>query len=96
MLRRGGDLLPGAGIDGLVLDHADEFAQFLFAELGDGEIIHARLGPAKGVVAVLVVELAVKRIGVGGPDEEVDVVLAPLVDDGRDVCGGRARRAGHR
>jgi hypothetical protein len=63
-----------------------EIAQFLFTQLGDGEVIHARFGPAEGVIAVLVEEPARERVGVRGPDEEVDVVFAALVDDGGDVA----------
>ena len=78
------------------LDQLDKIPQLLVSNLGDGEIIHARLGPAQSMIAVFVIKPAMKRFGARRPDEEIDVVLAPLVDDGRDVAMVQNVEAGPR
>src|SRR5439155_9206254 len=75
---------PGSGGMALFLNQVYELSQFAFVEVGDGPVGHAGLRPLQEVIA-LACHHSGRCFGARcrGPDEEIDGMLAALVNQGR-------------
>jgi hypothetical protein len=65
-------------------DHLREFLQVASVHIRDGPVVHPAFSPVDKIVATLGQGLLTGAHVAGGrPDEEIDEVLAPLIDQRR-------------